>query len=386
MADDGAWVPIVLDLAFRADAPASFRLEGELACLGALRPGATIESIAHRRRARSRPRPRRVLRPRLLRGEEGRGDRQVSAGGGGGDRGPQRGHDRGRHLPRGQHRPRRARRPALDRFTTAAGPEPEPRRSDPRRLESIVFRNALAFSGLFDGHTLSPRLRPGASGGQGERSARRLPRRDGRGGRPRASRLRAVPHQVLHAPSAGGAALLRQALGPDRDAAGLVEPGRGRARRRLRRDARDRLHRRVPRHPGRLPRPRRKARGSRSRKARRCCASSRCRARCWPTSSAGGRSDERRSAGTGTRRTVPRACRPSSRRRASPGFVRRSWRRAPRASRGPAPSASSASAPSCWSGSRSAPCPAGAPSPRDGWRRRSTPTARCCSASRPTCR
>src|SRR6185436_5398112 len=44
--DDGGWVPLVLDVALRADAPARFRLEGEIACLGALRPGVRVTAAA----------------------------------------------------------------------------------------------------------------------------------------------------------------------------------------------------------------------------------------------------------------------------------------------------------------------------------------------------
>jgi hypothetical protein len=155
VADDGAWVPIVLDLAVRADAPASFRLEGELACLGALRPGVRVTSVAiadapELARAHAAFYDRAYFEEKK---EEVTGKyRRVVAGEAAvpaestaaaascrvASLGP-RGHDV----------------EALDRFTTAAGPEPEARPRDERRLETIVFRNALAFSGLFDGHTLS---------------------------------------------------------------------------------------------------------------------------------------------------------------------------------------------------------------------------------------
>lgn len=40
------------------------------------------------------------------------------------------------------------------RFLTAKGPEPERRPDEARRLPSVVFRNAIAFTALFDGHAL----------------------------------------------------------------------------------------------------------------------------------------------------------------------------------------------------------------------------------------
>src|SRR5262249_57003125 len=66
---------------------------------------------------------------------------------------------------------------------------------------------------------------------------------------------RAVPDEVLHAPPARRAALLREAVGAPGHAARLVQPARGPARRRVRRSARDRVHRRLPRPPRRVPRP-----------------------------------------------------------------------------------------------------------------------------------
>jgi hypothetical protein len=44
---------------------------------------------------------------------------------------------------------------AVDRFLTAAGPEPRARPEDARRLDQLVFRNAVGFEARFDGHSLA---------------------------------------------------------------------------------------------------------------------------------------------------------------------------------------------------------------------------------------
>ena len=43
----------------------------------------------------------------------------------------------------------------LGPFTTAAGPAATPRPSDPRRIDTLVFRNEVAFTAFYDGHTLA---------------------------------------------------------------------------------------------------------------------------------------------------------------------------------------------------------------------------------------
>ena len=155
VADDGAWVPIVLDLELRADAPAAFRLEGELACLGALRPGVRIASLAiadapDLARAHAAFYDRAYFEEKK---EEVTGKyRRVVAGE---TAVPAENTTAAAACRVASIGPRAHDVEALDRFTTAAGPDPEPRPHDERRLESIVFRNALAFSGLFDGHTLA---------------------------------------------------------------------------------------------------------------------------------------------------------------------------------------------------------------------------------------
>jgi hypothetical protein len=151
--DDGAWVPLVLELAFRPGSPAMFRLEGELACLGPLRPGVRFEDPGSGG-ARD-----------LLRAHAAFYDRQYF--------------EAKREDVTGKYRqlvgaepkesagvataecrlasvgPSRYTIEALDRFTTAAGPTPERRPGETRRLESVVFRNEVAFRALYDGHTLA---------------------------------------------------------------------------------------------------------------------------------------------------------------------------------------------------------------------------------------
>jgi hypothetical protein len=152
--DDGAWVPLVLDLKIRPDAPASFRIEGEVACLGALRPGTSVQSIgiaeapdlaqAHAAfydRSYFEEKKDEVTGKyrRAVTGESTHDDETVPPP-------PCRVASIG---------PSAHAIEALDLFTTASGPVAQKRPREGRRLESVVFRNEVAFSGLFDGHTLS---------------------------------------------------------------------------------------------------------------------------------------------------------------------------------------------------------------------------------------
>jgi hypothetical protein len=151
--DDGTWVPLVLDLKIRPDAPARFRIEGEVACLGALRPGARVQSIAI------------AEAPELARAHAAFYDRsyfedkkdevtgkyrRVVTGETMGDEAVPPPPCRVVSIGPSAHAIE-----ALDLFTTSAGPVAEKRPRERRRLESVVFRNEVAFSGLFDGHTLS---------------------------------------------------------------------------------------------------------------------------------------------------------------------------------------------------------------------------------------
>jgi hypothetical protein len=152
-ADDGGWVPLILDLAIRPDAPSVLRLEGEIACLGALRPGVRIREVEI------------GAAPELARAHAGFYDRayfedkkeevtgkyrRLVAGEPPEAAGPPGGAVECRLATIGTSA--HAVEP-LDGFTTAAGPTPQRRPRGPR-LESILFRNEVAFSGLFDGHSL----------------------------------------------------------------------------------------------------------------------------------------------------------------------------------------------------------------------------------------
>jgi hypothetical protein len=153
VADDGAFVPLVLDLAFRPGAPAAFHLEGELACLGPLRPGARF-AAAGPDDARDLARAHASFYDRayfeekregvtgkyrdLVATEPPEGDPEATA--------------RCRVASIGTSRHTVV---AFDRFLTAAGPVPEWRPDEGRRLDTVVFRNEVAFRTLFDGHTVA---------------------------------------------------------------------------------------------------------------------------------------------------------------------------------------------------------------------------------------
>jgi hypothetical protein len=150
--DDGKWVPLVLELKIRRGAPAAFRLEGEAACLGPLRPGARFESVPVGEA------------PELALSHAGfydRGyfeDKREEVTGkyrrlvtGDRDADPELPEARCRVATIGKSRHAVV---ALDGFTTASGPAVERRPKAPR-LDTVVFRNELAFSALYDGHTMA---------------------------------------------------------------------------------------------------------------------------------------------------------------------------------------------------------------------------------------
>jgi hypothetical protein len=151
--DHEAWVPLVVEVRPQAAAPARFGIMGEIASVAPLRPGVRFREIdiaeapelaaAH---ARFYDRPYFDGKKddvtgkyrRLLASERASADDDRPAVG----------------------RVARMGRPALSveplgPFTTAEGPSPVERPSDPRRIDSIVFRNEVAFSALHDGHTLA---------------------------------------------------------------------------------------------------------------------------------------------------------------------------------------------------------------------------------------
>jgi hypothetical protein len=150
IADDGAWVPIVLELKIRRGAPASFSLEGEMACLGALCPGARFESVPLAQ-APELARAHAAFYDRAYfedKREEVTGKYRRLVAGENGDGGPT---PTCRVAAIG---PSRHAVEPLDRFTTAAGPSAVRRPREPR-LDAVVFRNEIAFAGLYDGHTLA---------------------------------------------------------------------------------------------------------------------------------------------------------------------------------------------------------------------------------------
>jgi hypothetical protein len=154
--DDGAWVPVVLDLKFRRGAPAALRLEGELGCLGPVRPGAHFSSVAAVE-ARDLARAHAAFYDRGYfedKREEVTGKYRRLVGGESAREG-----DAIEHGPVpcrvAALGPSRHEIEPLDRFTTADGPVPVSRPQDPRRLDSVVFRNEVAFAALYDGHTLT---------------------------------------------------------------------------------------------------------------------------------------------------------------------------------------------------------------------------------------
>jgi hypothetical protein len=166
MADDGAFVPLVLDLAVRPGAPAAFRLEGELACLGPLRPGARF-AAASPDDARDLARAHASFYDRAYFEEKREGvtgkyrdlvaTEPVEESG---DRGDATGATEAASEPTARCRvasigSSRHTVVAFDRFITASGPVPERRPGGGRRLETVVFRNEVAFKTLFDGHTVA---------------------------------------------------------------------------------------------------------------------------------------------------------------------------------------------------------------------------------------
>ncbi len=147
---DGAWVPLVVDLRFRPSAPAVVRLQGEIACLGALRPGVRVTTgpIGEA--------------PALARAHASFYDRAYF--------------EDKRHDVTGKYR-RMIATEAQDasetaacrvavvgasrhavvpftRFTTNDGPMPRPAPGRPP-LDTIVFRNEIGFRAVYDGQNVT---------------------------------------------------------------------------------------------------------------------------------------------------------------------------------------------------------------------------------------
>ncbi|WP_437679685.1 hypothetical protein [Sorangium sp. So ce131] len=212
LADDSAFVPLVVELRLRDEAPGRLRLEGEIACLAPVRPDVRIEACAladapevgrahaefydARYFAVKKGEVTRKYR-RLVGGKAGEGKGSAGEGGAGEGHAGEGSADEENagegsadeenagegsadeeNAGEGSAGPARVRLvvagPAapeiaeVTEVTTAAGPDPVPWRGGARRLASLVVRNAVPFRATFDGHTLSvapeaPRLAEGAA-------------------------------------------------------------------------------------------------------------------------------------------------------------------------------------------------------------------------------
>ncbi|HSD26431.1 MAG TPA: hypothetical protein VLL75_03960 [Vicinamibacteria bacterium] len=149
---DGAWVPLVLDLRPARGAPSPFRVEGEIGTLAPLQPGITIHettlaSTPELARAHARFYDRAYFEDKK---EDVTGKyRRLVAG-----------EARTENGATGMCSVARIGASSLEvrplgPFTTAAGPAPVDRTGDPRRIDTLIFRNEVAFTALYDGHTLS---------------------------------------------------------------------------------------------------------------------------------------------------------------------------------------------------------------------------------------
>ncbi|AUX21237.1 hypothetical protein SOCEGT47_017170 [Sorangium cellulosum] len=181
LADDRAFVPLVLELRIRDDAPRPLRIEGEIGCIAPVCPDVQIETCSlaeapevgqahaafYDARYFAEKKAGEVTRKyRRLVGKAGEGSGE-RAGEGSGERAGEGsgGPARVRLVVAGPAAPEIA---EITEVTTAAGPEPVPFRGGARRLASIVVRNAVPFRATFDGHTLAvapeaPRLGEGAA-------------------------------------------------------------------------------------------------------------------------------------------------------------------------------------------------------------------------------
>jgi hypothetical protein len=208
LADDAAFVPLVVELRVRDEAPQRLRLEGEIACIAPVLPDVQIEACAladapevgraHAefydakyfavKKGQVTRKYRRLVGGAAGRrsasadrgsageegegsadegsaGEEGEGEGSAGDGGEGSAREGRAGSARVRLVVAGPAAPEIA---EVTEVTTAAGPDPVPWRGRARRLASIVVRNAVPFRATFDGHTLAvapeaPRLADGAA-------------------------------------------------------------------------------------------------------------------------------------------------------------------------------------------------------------------------------
>lgn len=164
LAEDRAFVPLVVELRLRAEAPDRLRLEGEIGCIAPVLPDVQIEAhplAEDPEVGRAHAAFYDAQYFAVKKGEVTRKYRRlVGRARGGESAGPAR----GRLIVAGPAAPEIA---EVTEVTTAAGPDPVPHVGGARRLASLVVKNAVPFRASFDGHTLAiapeaPRLAEGA--------------------------------------------------------------------------------------------------------------------------------------------------------------------------------------------------------------------------------
>ncbi|WP_437534555.1 hypothetical protein WME79_10305 [Sorangium sp. So ce726] len=187
LADDGAFVPLVVELRVRDEAPQHLQLEGEIGCIAPVLPDVQIEACsladapevgrAHAefydakyfavKKGQVTRKYRRLVGGTAGGRNAGAGEGSAGEGSAGEGSGGEAsaGPARVRLVVAGPAAPEIA---EVTEVTTAAGPDPVPWRGGARRLASIVVRNAVPFRATFDGHTLAvapeaPRLAEGAA-------------------------------------------------------------------------------------------------------------------------------------------------------------------------------------------------------------------------------
>jgi hypothetical protein len=164
--DDGAWVPLVLEIRPRRGAPARLRIDGEVATIAPLRPGVRFRQGALAEAPELAAAHARFYDRAYFEGKKedvtGR-YRRLVAGEPPEDRGSGEAACRVLTIGTSQLEIR-----PLGPFTGAARPAPEARPTEPRQIDTVVFRNEVAFTALYDGHTMAldyqrPRLREKAA-------------------------------------------------------------------------------------------------------------------------------------------------------------------------------------------------------------------------------
>ncbi|WP_437879055.1 hypothetical protein [Sorangium sp. So ce513] len=208
VADDGAFVPLVVELRVRDEAPRLLRLEGEIGCVAPVRPDVRVEACALKdapevgrahaafydaryfavKKGEVTRKYRRLVGTKARAGQgsaaEGSALERSAAEGSAAEGSAAEGSAAEGSAAEGSRPgaanvgPARARLVVagpgapeiveVTEVTTAAGPDPVPWRGGARRLASIVVRNAVPFRATFDGYTLSvtpdaPRLAEGAA-------------------------------------------------------------------------------------------------------------------------------------------------------------------------------------------------------------------------------